>query len=193
MLSPEDFSLIIEALWFILPAYMANSIANDVAHIRYLEKFSYPMDFGLKWRGVRIFGPNKTWRGLIFGVFAAAVTGFLQRNYHSQASLFLSNQFNLGSTLSLPEMSITLAFMLGFGAITGDAVKSFFKRRMGIESGQPAPLLDQLDYIFGAFFFAWLIVPIDLNHFAVIVIVTVPIHLLANFMAWLLKLKKVPW
>ncbi|MFH1126121.1 MAG: CDP-2,3-bis-(O-geranylgeranyl)-sn-glycerol synthase [Candidatus Altiarchaeota archaeon] len=186
-------STLVEALWFILPAYVANSIANDVAHIRFLEKFSYPLDFGLKWRGVRILGENKTWRGLFFGVAAALITGFLQEAYSSQAAVFLSDYLHLNSSLNLPQMSLTLAFLLGFGGMTGDAVKSFFKRRMGIESGRPAPLLDQLDYIFGAFFFSWLIVPINLDYFALIVIITVPLHLLANFVAWLLKLKKVPW
>jgi CDP-2,3-bis-(O-geranylgeranyl)-sn-glycerol synthase len=186
-------STLIEALWFILPAYMANSIANDVAHIRYLEKYSYPLDFGLKWRGVRIFGQNKTWRGLFFGVLAAVSTGLLQQKFGIQTTVFLSDWLKPASTLSLPEMSTTLAFLIGFGAMTGDAVKSFFKRRMGIESGQPAPLLDQLDYIFGAFFFAWLITPIKLEYFALVIIITVPIHLTANLIAWLLKLKNVPW
>jgi CDP-2,3-bis-(O-geranylgeranyl)-sn-glycerol synthase len=188
-----DVSLLVEALWFILPAYLANSIASDVAHLPFLEKFSYPLDFGLKWRKVRIFGPNKTWRGLLFGVMAAVVTGIVQQNYAGDAATLLSDSLRLDSTLHLPPMSIALAFMLGLGAIIGDAVKSFFKRRMGIESGQPAPLLDQLDYIFGAFFFAWLTGPINLEYFAVIIIVTVPLHLLANFVAWLLKLKNVPW
>jgi len=186
-------STILEALWFILPAYMANSIANDVAHIRFLEKYSAPMDMGLKWRGVRIFGENKTWRGLIFGVSAASVTGLLQQNLSGRAALLLSEHLSLTTALNLPEMPLKLAFLLGLGAMLGDAVKSFFKRRMGIQSGQPAPLLDQLDYIFGAFFFAWLITPINLDYFALIIIITVPLHLLANFVAWLLKLKRVPW
>ena len=190
---PVSLSLLLEALWFILPAYVANSIASDVAHLPFLEKFSYPLDFGLKWRNVRIFGPNKTWRGLVFGVIAAVATGVLQQNYAGGATSFLSGYLHLDSTLHLPPMSTALAFMLGFGAIVGDAVKSFFKRRMGIESGQPAPLLDQLDYIFGAFFFAWLLGSISLEYFAVIIIVTVPLHLMANFVAWLLKLKNVPW
>lgn len=185
--------MLLEALWFILPAYMANSIANDVAHIRYFEKYSYPLDFGLKWRGVRIFGQNKTWRGLFFGVAAAVLTGLLQQNYGAQANAFLADSLKLDSTLNLPQMSMTLAFLIGFGAMSGDAVKSFFKRRMGIESGQPAPLLDQLDYIFGAFFFAWLVTPINLEYFALVIIITVPIHLMANLIAWLLKLKNVPW
>lgn len=186
-------STVLEALWFILPAYIANSIASDVAHIRFLERYSAPMDFGLKWRGVRIFGPNKTWRGLLFGVLAALITGMVQQEYAGQATAILSGYLHLDSTLKLPQMSMPLAFLLGFGAMIGDAVKSFFKRRMGIESGQPAPLLDQLDYIFGAFFFAWVITPINLDYFALIIIITVPLHLLANFVAWLLKLKKVPW
>lgn len=186
-------STLIEALWFILPAYMANSIANDIAHIRFFEKYSYPLDFGLTWRGVRIFGPNKTWRGLFFGVLAAVLTGFLQQRFHIQSALFISDSLKLDSTLSLPEISLKLAFLIGFGAMAGDAVKSFFKRRMGIESGRPAPLLDQLDYIFGAFFMAWLVVPVNLEYFALVIIVTVPIHLMANLIAWLLKLKNVPW
>ncbi|MDD5111035.1 MAG: CDP-2,3-bis-(O-geranylgeranyl)-sn-glycerol synthase [Candidatus Altiarchaeota archaeon] len=189
----SSLSVVLEALWFILPAYMANSIASDIAHIRFFEKYSYPLDFGFSWRNVRIFGPNKTWRGLFFGVAAALVTGFFQHSFHSESSSLLSGYLHLGSSLHLPAMSLSLAFLLGFGAIAGDAVKSFFKRRMGIESGMPAPLLDQLDYIFGAFFCAGLISPVNLEYFAIVVIITVPLHLVANFVAWLLKLKKVPW
>ena len=40
-----------------------------------------------------------------------------------------------------------IGFLLGFGALLGDALGSFIKRRMGIGRGKPAPILDQIDFL----------------------------------------------
>jgi CDP-2,3-bis-(O-geranylgeranyl)-sn-glycerol synthase len=42
---------------------------------------------------------------------------------------------------------------MGLGAGTGDAVKSFFKRRIDIEPGKSWPFFDQLDFFLGAYVF----------------------------------------
>ena len=47
---------------------------------------------------------------------------------------------------NIPE-GILIGFLLGFGALLGDALGSFLKRRLGIGRGKPAPILDQLDFI----------------------------------------------
>jgi CDP-2,3-bis-(O-geranylgeranyl)-sn-glycerol synthase len=176
-----DFPGLWEAVWFILPAYVANSIAIDVSAVPYLKRFTTPVDFGRSFRGKRILGDGKTWRGLICGVMAGGLCGLLQQHL-SPEGLF--------------PMTALIGFLLGLGALVGDMVESFIKRRMGMGRGHPLILMDQLDYIFGAFFFAWIVVPmrtIGWEYLALICAITVPLHMFASVVAWKLKMKKNPW
>ncbi len=191
------YPMIVEALWFILPAYVANSIPVNVSKIKFLKKYGKPIDGGRKWLGVRILGDGKTWRGLITGIIAGILIGIIQVIIQPSVKSYLPY---------LPRMTIPLAVMLSIGALVGDMVASFIKRRTGFKTGDPAPLLDQLDFVFGAFFFAWLWScfiegrwqgvfedMIGYDRFFVIVIITPAIHLFGNFIAWVWKLKKQPW
>jgi CDP-2,3-bis-(O-geranylgeranyl)-sn-glycerol synthase len=90
-------------------------------------------------------------------------------------------------------LSMPLVVMVALGALVGDLVGSFIKRRMNISRGRPAPLLDQLDFLIMAILFGWLITPLPLILVAFLLIVTPIIHLLANVIGYLLRLKKVPW
>ena len=86
-----------------------------------------------------------------------------------------------------------LGFVVGFGAILADIVKSFFKRRFGFERGKSFPIVDQLDFILGAFLFASLVVPVKISWLILLAIVTPLFHLSANYMAYLIGVKKEPW
>jgi len=80
---------------------------------------------------------------------------------------------------------------LGTGALVGDIVGSFIKRRLKIERGRPAPLLDQLDFVIGALIFASLVVVVPLNLTILIIVLSIFLHLGANVIAYLLGMKKV--
>jgi len=190
-------SLIIEALWFIFPAYLANSAPVDVSQIRFLKKYGKPIDGGKTWRGKRIFGDGKTWRGLYAGIIAGTLMGLIQTTIQPS----LANDYS-----NLPQMTVALAFMMSLGALIGDMVESFLKRRLNLKPGAPLPLLDQLDFVFGAVFFAWLWVVFSTGHitgafenmlgwsrFLLILLITPLMHLITNFIAWAWKLKKDPW
>ena len=45
-------------------------------------------------------------------------------------------------------------FLSALGAMTGDAIGAFIKRRLNMKPGQAAPILDQWDFVFGALAFA---------------------------------------
>ncbi|MFH1403515.1 MAG: CDP-2,3-bis-(O-geranylgeranyl)-sn-glycerol synthase [Candidatus Altiarchaeota archaeon] len=171
-------NVLINVFWFTLPAYVANSIAIDVSGIPVIKNYSTPIDFGKSWRGKRILGDGKTWRGLILGGLAGGLTGMLQSMYGSPW---------------LPQMTASLGIMLGFGALVGDSVASFIKRRMGFGRGHPLVLLDSLDYIFGSYMAVWILVPVNLQYLAVACIISPPMHIIANIVAYMLKLKKKPW
>jgi CDP-2,3-bis-(O-geranylgeranyl)-sn-glycerol synthase len=176
-----NYPSLLEAVWFILPAYIANSMAINVSGIPLLKGYSTPIDFGRSWRGKRILGDGKTWRGLIGGTASAVLCAILQEQFQP-AGLYIMTPF--------------VGFLLGFGALFGDSAESFIKRRMGFDRGAPLFLLDQLDYVFGAFFLAWTVVPlatIGPGYLLIICVITVPIHVASSILAWKLKLKKAPW
>ncbi|MFH1722720.1 MAG: CDP-2,3-bis-(O-geranylgeranyl)-sn-glycerol synthase [Candidatus Altiarchaeota archaeon] len=186
------WDVVVAALWFILPAWVANSFAINVSGIGFLKRYGYPIDGDRTWRNRRVLGDGKTWRGFFGGVFFALLVGLIQASNQLRAESWYVETFPVAS-FSLIEMTVPLAFALGLGAMLGDMAGSFIKRQSGLDRGAPVPLLDQLDYIFGSFVFSIPFVTIPLSLFFWILIVTVPVHVAANIFAWLIKLKKVPW
>src|SRR3989338_2415348 len=127
---------ILQALWFIFPAYVAN--ASPV-----VIRGRKPLDFGKNLGKHRILGDGKTFEGTIGGIAFGVLTGAVQI-YLLQ---FIPN-------LGLPEHTIPLIIALSTGAIIGDIIGAFIKRRLGVERGHPALLLDQLDFLLAALLFA---------------------------------------
>lgn len=174
--------LAFQSLWFILPAYFANSTPV-------IAGGGTPIDFNKKFfDGEPVFGPGKTWRGFFAGIAVAVLVAGVQ--------MFLQNRLDL-SSYSLIKMSLSLGFLLGFGAIIGDMVKSFFKRRMKIKRGAKWPLLDQLDFLLGALLFSLLsknaVAYLNWKIVVFLLIFTPLVHRMANILAFRSHLKKVPW
>ena len=145
--------LIFQCAWYLLPAALGNHNAScgqslwlpEIAK-KYLAKLAVPIDSGAKWRGAEILGKNKTWRGLVVGV----VTGIIVSGI--QAILFLNIDFFRNNTLiDYGRVNFFLfGFLMGGGALFGDLVKSFIKRRLARSPGKPWFPWDQLDWIAGA-------------------------------------------
>ncbi|MEN3034987.1 MAG: CDP-2,3-bis-(O-geranylgeranyl)-sn-glycerol synthase [Candidatus Methanosuratincola sp.] len=141
-------------------------IANSVP---VLARGRHPMDFGKMMRdGRRVLGDGKTFEGFLAGLFMGTLAGAL-----------------FGYPLH--------SFLLAFGALSGDILGAFIKRRIGIERGHPAPILDQLDFVAGALLFLYPVYQVALDQMLFIILVTPPIHLLTNYIAYRLGLKKYPW
>ncbi len=104
-----------------------------------------PIDGGRTLGGKRILGDHKTWRGLIAAVVAGAVVFTLQRFIYESG---LWRELALIDYSKTPQL---LGAFMGLGAIVGDAVKSFFKRRVGIAPGASWLVFDQLDFFLGAY------------------------------------------
>jgi CDP-2,3-bis-(O-geranylgeranyl)-sn-glycerol synthase len=178
--------LIIIAFYFVLPAYFANMAPVFLAKLGWFGFLNHSIDGGLKLAGQELFGRHKTWRGLLAGIiFGVAVAG-LQR-------LLLNYPFF--TSLSLWDYSRWLEFGLlaGLGALVGDLIKSFFKRRVGIKSGGVWPVFDQLDFVAGFFLFTSLIYFPGWNIIIIASIMTLLLHPLTNIIGYLLGLKKVWW
>lgn len=169
---------IIQALWLFFPAAAANATPVFVSRIYILRGWSQPIDGGRKFRGQRIFGANKTWRGTVSGIIIAGVVGYLQ--------------YTLWPELLPLATQLPLAIALGFGALYGDMVESFFKRQLGKKSGQTWFPFDQLDYIFGAIIAALPFGILSLEAVAAIIGTYFLMHVVATYIGYLMGLRDQP-
>jgi len=179
---------ILVALWFILPAYVANAFAVVFSG-------GAPIDFGkFFFDGKRVFGDGKTVRGFIGGVFMGITIGAIQLFISPYILEIIALYYVMDMhEIFLIEVSVPRICLLSFGALVGDLFGSFIKRRFGLKRGAPAPILDQLDFLLGALLFFGMIKPLQPKYIIILVIVTPLIHLCANGIGYVLKLKKEPW
>jgi len=184
----EELAIFELSIWLGLSAWIAN--ATPV-----LGGGGRPIDGGKSFRdGRRILGDGKTIRGFIVGVFFGTLTGvaqFLATPYLRP----ILEQF----VLITPEMdyvlniSIPVAFLLSLGALTGDVVGSFIKRRVNVKSGDSSPFLDQIGFIIMALIFASPLITPNPLFVIILTLTTLGIHWLSNVLGYLLGLKKNPW
>lgn len=167
--------LVAQALIFIFPAYCANGTPV-------LAGGGTRMDFGRNFiDGRRIFGNNKTFRGFFFGWAVGILVGLME-----------------GFVFGFNTVPVLLSVLIPLGGLLGDLTGAFIKRRLDIPPGGLLPIVDQIDFVVGAVVFSF---PLALINWAglswqlivVVLLITPPIHLFTNFLAYKLKLKKHPW
>lgn len=191
------------AFWIMLPAYIPNPAAA-------LLGGGTPIDFGKCAKdGRRIFGDGKTWRGLFGGIAAGVLTGALL--------MWIRWAFNL---TFLPEHTWITVIALSIGALLGDLIKSYFKRRLGKERGAKWPVADMYDMVIGSLGLMTLVLLVTGNIgwftavfgafsgglvldigtagailavLAAILIVSPLMHRCANIIGYMFCLKDVPW
>jgi CDP-2,3-bis-(O-geranylgeranyl)-sn-glycerol synthase len=201
---------VLHTIVLFLPAYFANMAPVLLVRTRLFKWWGKPIDAGKKLWGERIFGKGKTYFGIIAamigGVVGTLLTSFFayvvfcvsQGNYcNNLVARFIGTDrlaLNLVVIFSFVFLFIFSGLLIGLGAILGDLVKSFFKRRFRIKSGKPWIPFDQIDFVVGAWVAIVFIYPnINWNYFYIALILTPLLHLLANIIAYKLKLKKVWW
>ena len=143
------------------------------------------MDFGRNFAdGKRIFGNNKTFRGFFFGWGVGFGVGLVE-----------------GLVFGFQSFPVLFALLIPLGALLGDLTGAFIKRRIDIAPGGLLPVVDQVDFVVGAVVFS---LPLALTGWQLGVtafwqvalaalLITPPIHLFTNFLAYKMKLKKHPW
>ncbi len=194
-----DYLILVQAFWIVIPIYVANASAVIVGG-------GIPIDFGKKWKdGRRILGDGKTWKGLFAGTFLGMTAGFGLTVAASYLSTSEYSFLGLTNFEGFPLM-IPILFSLCFGALLGDVIESFFKRRIGKDRGKDWIPFDQLDFIVGALVFSflmsqllsalqftniqWFFVHMTMWHVLVLLVVTPFIHITANVLFRKIKKKQ---
>jgi CDP-2,3-bis-(O-geranylgeranyl)-sn-glycerol synthase len=171
------------AVYLFLPAGVANMAPVFLA--RFLGE-GRPVDGGASWRGKRLFGDHKTWQGLIGGTLAGLICYLLQRRLYG-VPLFQSI-----SLIDYEHAPAVIGLLMGSGALIGDLVKSFFKRRLDIDPGKAWFPFDQIDYIAGAIGFTFALLPLSAARILLIVGTFVVLHLIVSATGFALHLKEQP-
>lgn len=159
--------LVVGAIVFVLPAYIANMTPLIVAKILPKRR---PMDLGKYWiDGRRILGDNKSIEGFASGLLSGLLVGY-----------FLND--------------VLRGFLMGLGAMIGDVLGSFIKRRLGVSQGGSAPLLDQYLFVLIALLLCHSAgYTMTSEQFMVILIATPILHVSSNYVAYLLRIKRKPF
>ena len=219
---------VLHALLVFLPAYVANMSPVLVAKV--IPGWKAPIDGGRVGKdGQRLLGPGKTWRGLAGGTVLGAATAIAVAVAVPAAGdpgLFAGWDYGakgfdgppIGSEDpcldtakcaaddASPAWAVALfGGFVGFMALVGDAVKSYFKRRTGRPRGKPWVPFDQLDFVVFGLLAMALAAPLladgwvkaallgDWVVLTTLVVLTPLLHFLVNVIGYVLKLKEVPW
>lgn len=166
-----------QTAWFTMPAS---------------RRFGYPLDGGLHWRGRRLFGANKTFRGFVVMVPACAAAFALL----GSAAPGFAGLWDLS-----PLWYAALGALAGFGFMAGELPNSFVKRQFDIAPGCASRehaasilqfLVDRLDSGIGMLVVVSLAVPTPWTTWAVVLLVGPAIHWTFSLVMFRLGLKARP-
>jgi CDP-2,3-bis-(O-geranylgeranyl)-sn-glycerol synthase len=171
-------------LVFLSPAYAANA---SPLFLSGLLKKLHPLDLNKKFfDGQRILGDGKTIEGTAFG--------FLVGIIYFSIFLFVDKSLNI---LHLYH-SYLEGLLIVSGALIGDIIGSFVKRRLKMKQGDMLPVFDQVGFVIFAYVFYLFVFPPPLNlppmGFIVYVsLITFFVHILTNLAAFKFGLKYAPY
>jgi CDP-archaeol synthase len=139
----------VEAIWIFLPLIGGALAHAPVLRWNLLPALARPLDGGATFRGRRLFGANKTWRGALF-MFGGT---FVLASLLSRLPLYW-RQVPEPIRVAGPW---TFAALLGLATVLSELPNSFLKRQLDIPPGgrRGSPLgfalslLDQGDFVFG--------------------------------------------
>jgi CDP-2,3-bis-(O-geranylgeranyl)-sn-glycerol synthase len=200
----ELSKLIIDATIFVFPAFVANAAPTILGKG---TRFNAPIDGGRLWRdNKRILGDGKTIRGFISGVtcgMIACVTILIVANQISYPVAFLTLVRNSviysimqpivpGFLQNEIIVGSLIGFLLGCGALIGDIIGSFIKRRSGLKRGESYIFMDQLGFLVTAFVMAYIVVPWPFSWILLLLPITLVLHISLNLVSYNIGLQKAP-
>lgn len=133
---------LLQVVYLILPLLVAGAVHAPVIKRNLLPWLARPLDLGRSFRGQRIFGANKTWRGVVLMSTVAVLVVF------AQTQLYRLDGFRELSIVDYSETSwLALGLALGISYSLSELPNSFAKRRLGIPPGGVSKSRAVLQYV----------------------------------------------
>lgn len=179
---------ILSCFYFFLPAYFTNMTPPLMRKVNLFTFLDREVDFGKKFWGQPILGSHKSWRGVIFGIIVgilvAGIQGYLYQFPTIQKISFL-NYYQINIFL--------FGFLISAGAVFGDLLFAFIKRRLKMEPGARFLPWDQTNYVIGTALFLTPFFKIEIIVWITLFILTFLLHLIFNRLGYCLKLHRAKW
>lgn len=184
----------LQILFLIAPVVLAGLAHVVVLKLNIWPSLLAPLDFGGKVNGQRLFGDNKTLRGLLVMMLVAAVVMALQAWLYRVSDSVRQLSFFDYSAIN-PWIA---GAIFGAGYSLGELPNSFVKRQLRIPPGQQPQLpklralwyfIDQTDSVIGALITMRYFFPASFTISLVCFIVGTAIHILVDQVLYMLKIK----
>jgi CDP-2,3-bis-(O-geranylgeranyl)-sn-glycerol synthase len=162
---------VLELLYFMAPAYVANMAPPFV---RYWKGWNRPIS--RRW-----LGSHKTVVGFGAGVLGAVLVTWLQARLDWDRAIVDYDRW------------LDLGVRMGAGAMLGDSVKSFFKRRRRVAPGGTWIPFDQLDFVLGALILVWPRAALAWTDVAIVIALSFAGHIVVNHLGYWLGVRDAKW
>ena len=167
-----------QALILSVPLIFSGAVHMAVVKLNVLAALKIPIH-------KKLFGANKTWRGVVVMQLATALGVVL-------ASVLWPDQFGGWNPL-------TLGVLLGLAYVVSELPNSFIKRRIGIEPGKRPPrhggwfaFADQADSAIGCALVCGWALRLPAATVLILAAIGPAIHLIVNYSLYLMGLRKEP-
>jgi CDP-2,3-bis-(O-geranylgeranyl)-sn-glycerol synthase len=161
----------LQLFYFMLPAYAANMAPP---FLKYWKGWNPPI-------ARRSLGGHKTVLGFASGVCTAVLVAFIQSRIPWEGRLVPYDEW------------LGLGLRFGIGAMGGDSLKSFVKRRVGIEPGKRWIPFDQVDFVIGALILTSRIAALSWVDWMAILVFSAGADILVTRMAYWLRIRDTRW
>jgi len=186
---------LVEALFIIVAFVVAGFAHSAWLGSRLSSRLTMPVDGGARIRGRRVFGDNKTVRGFVVMIPAAALAFC---GLFSVLSIVWPTAADGLWPLSRAGY-LALGAWAGFGFMAGELPNSFLKRQLDIAPGEPARspigavvsfVVDRLDSIIGMLLAISLAVATPWSTWAFVLVIGPAIHLAFSVLLYRLGVKE---
>jgi hypothetical protein len=158
-----------------------------------LNGLKRPLDFGLRYKGKRIFGDHKTLRAPVVYVVCCTLATLFQAWLQSRG--YLPQRLLL---VDYEEYGVLVGILLGLGMALGELPNSLLKRQLDVAPGKKKGgllgialfLLDQVDLAIGIWIFLFILIRPSLSLVAWSFLLTLLLHVAVSTVGYLLGMRE---
>ncbi len=181
-----------DGLLLFLPVLGAPLLHAPVLALDLLRALKRPLDGGRTFRGRRLLGDNKTWRGALVMVCGPLLAALALSLWPAWWDALPAEVRDAGPAL--------VGLLVGLGVVLGELPNSFLKRQAGIAPGtqrrSPAGLaltvLDQVDFVPAVWLLLLPVWVMPLWQLGVALVVVGALHLVVNILGFAIGARTAP-
>ena len=184
---------VLQTFYLLLPLLGGAIITGFCIKFNWTPFLLGPLDFNLTFRKRRLFGNNKTIRGLVFFPIGVALVFMLQAMvFHKTPSLEALELFDYSTVNPL-----LFGLLIGVGAILSELPNSFMKRQLDVSPGTSAKgfwlpvfyVFDQIDILVGIWLVLSLVMTVTIKQVVISIVLVFVIHQIITTIGYLLGMR----